>query len=194
MDLVGIDIGIINLSICGARYEEEKSDGGLPKLDVKFWEIVNLGTQKLQESIPKLVEQLHLLELVFRVDKVIIERQVGRSNPKMLAMAHAVQTVLVEMQHRTEFPREIIFENSSVKFSRAKKAGFEFICDTKNPKYNTPGKKRTATKNNAIQLAEETLKANDQASWLATFSVGVKKIRENLADSLGLIVGYLLRA
>lgn len=186
MKVLGIDIGIVNLSLCLAECEE-KVDNVLPKLTIERWEIVDLGTQKLEESMPILYEKL-MDWIDLSIDLIVIERQVGRSNPKMLAMSHAVN-----MFFYSHHLQNITFENSSVKFSRAKKAGFEFMCDTKDPKYNTPGKKRTATKNNAIQLAEAVLVQNQLVSWHQTFSAGVKKTRENLADSLGLIVGYLLR-
>lgn len=188
--IIGCDIGLINLSFCRVSVNNEFNNNTYPELNIEAWRIINLATNKLEESIPILWNELHKDTnscFINEIDAIIIERQVSKSNPKMCAISHAIQSMYIALGIPSN---RIFFENASYKFTRALKRGIALPNDVKDKKYNTPGKKRTATKNNAIWLAEQVCEYNNYLK-LNEFKSYNKKTRENLADSLLIIIGWL---
>lgn len=195
MDIVGIDIGIVNLSFCRVYYDQQNNDekSCYPRIKIKEWRIINLGKHKLNEIIPILWHELSQNShesFVKKVDRIIIEQQVGRSNPKMLTISHSIQCIYIALGTQ---PSKIIFENSSAKFANALARNITLPYNPRDKTNNTASRKRTATKNNAIWLTEQGMMFNEETEWITIFKSLNKKQRENLADSYGLILGNLMK-
>lgn len=186
----GIDVGLRNLAV--AFIEVDRTLMGCDRLKAaRILELqhIDLGSKDLRTCIQTLLHKYKpLLLKLAKTNRVIIEQQLGRHNPKMFAFSHVLETAILCTDYHKEksSPPDINFLNSKQKFKIFEWWGYKPIIQI--DRKMTRSQKYTATKKNALAIGEFIINETcicepAQIIW----DTVRKKQRYDLSDAMSLV-------
>lgn len=176
-DLVmAFDVGQRHLAECVLKVDTTKR----PPFDIIEWCMCDLGSTKTSECVEKLVTRCITRDTWGkRACRFVIIEQQDRKNPTMVAMSHAIQSVLLMRSAELGNSTEVLFASAAHKFSVFKNMGSVLlVVDEK----GTHGQRKGIRKKNAVRIASAVLDSMRPAT--DTFIDLLNRTKANQKDDL----------
>ncbi len=181
---VGIDVGLRNLAFAFIEVDPEKE--GWERFQssrVMNVQHHDLGTTNISDCLKELMGRKELMKLLRRAHKVVIEAQLGRTNPKMFAMSHLLESLILAQNKRDV---QIEFKNARLKYKAFAAWGYKPVV--KITKKLTRSQKYNATKKNSLALGEFIMEHGNVHKKADVAWKGFdKKQRTDVSDALGIV-------